>query len=150
RYERTRGFGMVREIFTTIGNRFYEEGILASERDIFFLTKAEIFAYIEGRSVTTDLKALVALRKEEHERFQQLPMPSERIGTCGVVYQSNDFYSKRKLELLEGDLKGIGCCPGQVKAKARVVFHPSEVDSLGGDILVTTSTDPGWVTLFPS
>lgn len=150
RYERTRGFGMVREIFTTIGNRFYEEGILASERDIFFLTKEEVFAYIEGRSVTTDLKALVALRKEEHGRFQQLPMPSERIGTHGVVYQSNDFYSKHKVELSEGDLKGIGCCPGHVEAKARVVFHPNEIDSLHGDILVTTSTDPGWVTLFPS
>lgn len=150
RYERTRGFGIVREIFTYIGKRFYEEDILEFDRDIFFLTKAEIFAYIEGRSVTTDLKSLVAVRKEEHERFQQMPMPSERIGTYGVVYQSNDFYSKSKLETIEGDLKGIGCCPGQVKAKARVVQHPGEVDSLNGDILVTTSTDPGWVTLFPS
>ena len=150
RYERTRGFGIVREIFTYIGKRFCEEDILEFDRDIFFLTKEEIFAYIEGRSVTTDLKSLVAIRKEEHERFQQMPMPSERIGTYGVVYQSNDLYSTTKLEAIEGDLKGIGCCPGQVKARARVVQHPGEVDSLNGDILVTTSTDPGWVTLFPS
>ena len=27
---------------------------------------------------------------------------------------------------------------------------PGEVNSLDGDILVTSSTDPGWVTLFPS
>lgn len=150
RYERTRGFGIVREIFTYIGKRFYEEDILEFDRDIFFLSKDEIFAFIEGRSVTTDLKSLVAVRKEEYERFQQMPMPSERIETYGVVYQSNDFYSRRKIEIADGDLKGIGCCPGQIKAKARVVAHPSEVDSLGGDILVTTSTDPGWVTLFPS
>ncbi len=150
RYERTRGFGIVRELFTAIGKRFYEEDILESDRDIFFLTKAEIFAYIEGRSVTTSLKPLVAVRKAEHEQFQQLPIPAERIVTHGVVYQSNDFYSKHNVALSEGDLKGIGCCPGQVTAKARVVRHPSEVDSLDGDILVTTSTDPGWVTLFPS
>lgn len=150
RYERTRGFGIVREIFTYIGKRFYEEDILEFDRDIFFLSKEEIFAYIEGRSITTDLKSLVAVRKEEYERFQQMPMPSERIGTYGVVYQSNDFYSTNKVEIVDGDLKGIGCCPGQVKARARVVLHPDEVNSLDGDILITTSTDPGWVTLFPS
>ncbi|TYR34165.1 phosphoenolpyruvate synthase [Sphingobacterium phlebotomi] len=150
RYERTRGFGIVREIFTYIGKRFYEEDVLEFDRDIFFLSKEEIFAYIEGRSLTTDLKSLVAVRKEEHERFQQMPMPSERIGTYGIVYQSNDFYSKSKIEIAESDLKGIGCCPGQVKARARVVHHPNDIDSLDGDILVTTSTDPGWVTLFPS
>ena len=27
---------------------------------------------------------------------------------------------------------------------------PREVEDLEGDILVTVSTDPGWVTLFPS
>lgn len=150
RYERTRGFGIVREIFTYIGKRFYEEDILEFDRDIFFLSKEEIFAYIEGRSITTDLKSLVAVRKEEYERFQQMPMPSERIGTYGVVYQSNDFYSTNKVEIVDGDLKGIGCCPGQVKARARVVMHPDDVNSLDGDILITTSTDPGWVTLFPS
>jgi phosphoenolpyruvate synthase/pyruvate phosphate dikinase len=47
-------------------------------------------------------------------------------------------------------LKGIGCCPGRVRAKVRVVTDPKSVRSLDGDILVTSSTDPGWVTLFPS
>jgi len=150
RYERTRAFGVVRELFTYIGIRFYEEGILEFERDIFFLTKDEIFAYIEGRSVTHDLKSLVSVRKEEFEHFERMDTPSERIATHGVVYQSNDFYSKSKIEPLEGELKGIGCCPGRVKAKVRVVRHPGEVKTMEGDILVTSSTDPGWVTLFPS
>jgi len=51
---------------------------------------------------------------------------------------------------MEGDLKGIGCCPGRVKGKVRVILNPDEISSLEGDILVTSSTDPGWVTLFPS
>lgn len=150
RYERTRAFGVVRELFTAIGKRFYEEDILTSARDIFLLTKEEIFAYIEGRSATTDLKALVALRKEEHKQFLQLPVPAERIETYGPVYRGNDFFRKRDTAMAGGDLQGVGCCPGRVRAKARVVQHPGEVGSLNGDILVTTSTDPGWVTLFPS
>lgn len=150
RYERTRAFGIVRELFVYMGKRFYEEGHIEFVRDIFFLTKDEIFAYIEGRSVTKDLKALISVRKEEYELFRQMDAPSERIATYGPLYQGNDLYSKHKVEALAGDLKGIGCCPGRVQAKVRVVHHPSEVRSLDGDILVTGNTDPGWVTLFPS
>lgn len=150
RYERTRAFGIVREIFTYIGKRFHEEDILEFERDIFYLTKDEIFAYIEGRSVTTDLKSLVAVRKEEFERFEQMPVPAERIETYGTVYQSNDFFATNREEPLDGDLRGVGCCPGRVEGRVRVVLHPGEIQSLEGDILVTSCTDPGWVTLFPS
>lgn len=150
RYERTRAFGVVRELFTHIGKRFYEEDILEFERDVFYLTKDEIFAYIEGRSVNQDLKSLVAVRKDEFELFRRMDPPSERIATYGAVYQSNDFFSNSKNEPIEGDLKGIGCCPGQVRAQVRIVLNPSETKTLNGDILVTSSTDPGWVTLFPS
>ncbi len=64
RYERTRAFGIVREIFTHIGKRFFEESIIESERDVFYLTKGEIFAFIEGRSVTQNIASLIHLRKK--------------------------------------------------------------------------------------
>jgi rifampicin phosphotransferase len=150
RYERTRAFGIVREIFTHLGKRLYAERIIASPRDIFYLTKEEIFAYIDGRSVTTDLKGLINLRKSESERFREGPVPAERFPTYGPVYHANDFFSLEKTEPISGDLKGTGCCPGRVKARIKVVTDPRELTSLNGDILITTSTDPGWVTLFPS
>lgn len=150
RYERTRAFGIVREIFSNMGAHFYAENCIEHSRDIFYLTKEEIFAFIEGTSVTQDLKGLIAFRKQEFETYKTMPTPSERFATYGAVYHANDFYSKSKIEIQEGDLKGIGCCPGVVKAKVRVVLNPNEVNDLNGDILVTSSTDPGWVTLFPS
>lgn len=150
RYERTRAFGIVRAIFSNMGTRFYAESIIGHPRDIFFLTKEEIFSFIEGRAVTQDIKALIALRKAEFATYKTQESPSERFPTYGVVYHANDFFSTQKLEVIEGDLKGIGCCPGRVRAKVRVVTDPKSVRSLDGDILVTSSTDPGWVTLFPS
>ncbi|MCE3295785.1 MAG: phosphoenolpyruvate synthase [Crocinitomicaceae bacterium] len=150
RYERTRAFGIVREIFSHIGENFYAEGIIENDRDIFYLTKEEIFAYIEGRSVSQDLKQLIALRKAEFAAYEEQLPPSERFASYGPVYHGNDFYSTTKLEALSGDLKGIGCCPGRVKAQVQVVLNPKEITSLKGRILVTSSTDPGWVTLFPS
>ena len=76
--------------------------------------------------------------------------PSERISTHGIVYTENDFNSIAETLTLNGDIKGIGCCPGRIRGKVRVVNSPDECNSLNGDILVTSSTDPGWVTLFPT
>ncbi len=149
RYERTRAFGMVREIFSAIGQRFFKEGIIESARDIFYLTKEEIFSFIEGTSVTQNIKALIALRKKEFENYKEQDAPSERFATYGTVYHANDFFNISKVEKADGDLKGIGCCPGTVRGKVKVILDPAEVSSLNGDILVTSSTDPGWVTLFP-
>lgn len=149
RYERTRAFGIVREIFTFIGKRFYADGLLDQARDIFYLTKEEIFGYIEGTAVTQDIKALVALRQQAFQTYRQLGPLSERFATYGVPYHGNDFFSIDRVDKQEGDLKGIGCSPGRVTGRVRVVVDPAEVPSLNGDILVTTSTDPGWVTLFP-
>ena len=66
------------------------------------------------------------------------------------MYYANSFKSSSPEADFKGDLKGIGCCPGIITAKVRVVNNPDEVKNLEGDILVTSSTDPGWVTLFPS
>lgn len=149
RYERTRAFGIVREIFSFMGKRFYADGLLDHARDIFYLTKEEIFSYIEGTAVTQDIRALVALRRSAFDDYRQLGPLSERFATYGVPYHGNDFFNIDRVEKPEGGLKGIGCSPGKVTGRVRVVTDPAEVPSLNGDILVTTSTDPGWVTLFP-
>lgn len=149
RYERTRGFGMVRRLFCAIGDVFFAEGIVEKPRDIFYLSKEEVFDHIKGTSFNGDLKQLIILRKKEFEKFDK-ETTSERIHTRGIVYQGNDFTPLSMTANFEGDLSGIGCCPGRVRAKVRIVRDPNEVENLNGDILVTSSTDPGWVTLFPT
>jgi phosphohistidine swiveling domain-containing protein len=149
RYERTRGFGMVRQIFCAIGDDFYSEGMIDAPRDIFYLTKEEIFGHIKGTSVNGDIKKLITLRKQEYAAFEKEKL-SERIETYGTVHHGNRFFQQKQGAKFTGDLKGIACCPGRVKAKVRVVKDPNEVENLNGDILVTSSTDPGWVTLFPT
>jgi phosphoenolpyruvate synthase/pyruvate phosphate dikinase len=150
RYERTRAFGIVREIFSQLGKNFYAEGIIDDPRDLFYLTKEEIFSYIEGTAITQHIKALIELRKKEYTDYKNQQPPSERFASYGAVYHANNFFSTEKIEELTGDLKGTGCCPGRVKGKVKVIMNPDEVSDLNGDILVTFSTDPGWVTLFPS
>jgi pyruvate,water dikinase len=149
RFERTRGFGKVREIFVAMGKIFYAEGLINDPRDIFYLKHTEIFDYIKGTSVTPELSELIAFRKQKYANYVEMAT-NERIETFGMVYHGNNFAQQKSTDILEGDLMGLGCCPGRVRAKVQVIHNPTEVEDLNGDILVTSSTDPGWVTLFPT
>ncbi len=149
RYERTRAFGVVRQLMAQLGKRLHKDGVLDNERDVFYLTMDELFAYIDGRAVTGDLRSLVSLRTREFETYRQEDPPPERFATYGFVYQGNAFVSAQSDVPLPDELRGVGCCPGKVRARVRIILDPDGAPALNGDILVTRSTDPGWTTLFP-
>ncbi|MCR9173825.1 MAG: PEP-utilizing enzyme, partial [bacterium] len=149
RYERTRGFGMVRTMFSHLGERLASDGSIDHPRDVFYLELDEILQ-LQKSPLPDDIKATISARKAEFAEYQEQRDPEERFFTYGNNFSDEYIYSTEKMEPIEGDLSGIGCCPGRVQAKVRVVKDPNEIDSLNGDILVTSSTDPGWVTLFPT
>lgn len=149
RYERTRGFGMVRTMFRALGEVLHKTGKLTAPEDIFYLHLDEILTMDTG-AFKPEWVELIEQRKKEFDTYRSQPDPEERFFTYGMNFSDEFIYSKDKIVPVEGDLKGIGCCPGRVQAKVRLVKHPDEIESLNGDILVTSSTDPGWVTLFPS
>ena len=149
RYERTRGFGMVRTMFSALGDQWFKEGHLSNPRDIFYL-KLEEIELLEKEAFPEGLKSKIEQRKIEFSAYRKQPIPEERFFTYGNDFSDPFIYSKEKLEPISGDLSGMGCCPGRVKAKVQVVTDPNSIESLNGNILVTSSTDPGWVTLFPT
>lgn len=149
RFERTRLFGLVREIFLELGKNFAYENIIETQRDIFYLTKEEIFNYVRGTSVDVDLKTIIKNRKDEFKTFED-KHPSDRFSTFGTVYKGNQFISKDfDTTPVEGDLSGIGACAGIVRAKVKIVHSVAESSGLEGCIMVAERTDPGWVPLFP-
>jgi pyruvate,water dikinase len=153
RFERTRLFGRVRLIVSEMGQRFYSLDLLDQPRDVFYLEAEEILGHVKGTGTTTDLRGLVALRKAEFERYRQLPAPADRFETRGPVHEGNTFQGKAGAGPAEekGDrLKGLGCCPGVVRGRARVITDPRHATLHAGDILVAERTDPGWIMLFPS
>lgn len=154
RFERTRLFGRVRRIFVEIGERFYAASLLKDPRDIFYLEVEEALGFIEGTASTTDLKGLVAVRQAEFERHQSAAAPADRFETFGAVNQGNRFEPLRAASSArEGDpdsRKGLGCCPGIVRGRVRVVTDPRNAVIEQGEVLVAERTDPGWIMLFPS
>jgi pyruvate,water dikinase len=152
RFERTRLFGRVRLIVIELGRKFYALDLLDHPRDIFYLEVEECLGHVTGSGSTTDLRGLVALRKAEFERYRKMPAPAERFETRGPVHEGNTFQGKETASAPpQGDrLKGLGCCPGVVRGRARVITDPRNATLNHGDILVAERTDPGWIMLFPS
>lgn len=153
RFERTRVFGTVRRIFLGLGHHLARNGRLDEPRDIFYLTVDEIFDYVNGTSTVSELRGLVGLRRKEWDRHESEPAPPDRFYSMGPV----DLGHWRATATVgppdqpaDGVLRGLGCCPGLVRAPVRIVRDSREAGDLRGHILVAERTDPGWTLLFPA
>jgi pyruvate,water dikinase len=149
----------VRRIFVELGRRYAALGAIDDARDIFNLTVDEALGWAGGTTASVDLRGIAAVRAAEFERYRNAPAPPDRFETRGVVNAGHDF-SAMALAVPDGPdsggesgadaRRGIGCYPGVVRGRVRVVRDPRGAILMPGEILVAERTDPGWVMLFPA
>ena len=157
RFARTRIYGILRDMLRAIGEQLAAEGILDNAGDIFYLTIDEVWDFVKGTAVTTDLRGLARLRKEEFDgyRLEPTPPPERRFDTYGLAYHRNLFRRQQQparpdwMDGTESQLAGIGCCPGVVEGPVAIVSDLICARQPTGTILVAERTDPGWVPIFP-
>lgn len=150
RLRRTWAFGLARDTYRAIGGKLHAAGVLGAADDVLYLTVEEIEAYVEGRSSTTRLAALAAVRREEFDAARRVDAP-DRVATVGPVpLAARSADEPARGEAAEGELRGIGCCAGVVDAPVRVILDPADRRSAVDHILCTVRTDPGWAPLFPT
>jgi len=122
RFERTRLFGRVREIFLRIGYILTSMNVIEEKRDIFYLEVDEVLFFISGKSTTNNLKELISIRKNQYEKYKKTN-PDERFYSYGAVNIANDFKKEKKEEKIKHkvllELKGIGASPRKSKRKSK-------------------------------
>ncbi len=145
RFARARLFGIARRLFRRLGELLTERGVLESAMDVHSLTLQELSDFVEGTAVTTELKALVSLRRSEYaahaaqapaDSFTTLGPPSLDPGAPGPVTLSSGPRAR-----------GTGCSAGVATGKAQVVLDPQGARRGCGTVIVARATDPGWVFL---
>jgi pyruvate,water dikinase len=151
RLARTKIFDVFRSMLRSIGATFEREGVLARADDIFFLSADEMWAYIKGASFTTDLRALVSLRRRQYDAWRDptFTPPPRRFETCGLPYREYPANEPTQSEPTSQSLHGLGGCPGVVVGAVEVVRDPRTA-RFEGQILVAEQTDPGWTAIFPA
>jgi pyruvate,water dikinase len=148
RFLRTRIFGLVREIFTRLGQHMAEAGAIDSADHVFWLTQQEAWGWVRGTTIAPKFQQLVALRRDQYAEFATQPELADRFHTWGPIWRRNEFLG-RPQPSADADLAGLAAFPGVVEGVVRVVHDPRDEPPLEGAILVTYRTDPGWVPLFP-
>ncbi|MCM1101138.1 MAG: PEP-utilizing enzyme [Acetatifactor muris] len=149
RMNRSRIFGMTREIFLKIGEWMVQNGRLRDREDIFYLFLDEVRESVRNGGSCGEL---VESRKQEYDAYVTLPAYS-RLIFRGEVFdkQVRERISVRFCpEEERGEascLYGTPCSPGVVRGEVLVVERPQETLDAGNRILVTKMTDPGWVFL---
>ncbi len=133
-----------RKIYAELGRRWLERGWLKQADDIFFLTLAEIEAFLAEQPTTVlsaTLQSSVEQRRLAYEFWFTVVAPEALEADGAPISEKEEHHST---------LKGIAASGGTIRGRARVVQTIQEAMSLRpGDILVTTATDPGWTPVFP-
>ncbi len=103
-----------------------------SEEDVFMLDILEI----KNKSIYPDaVLPDTSLRKAFYRGYRNFSPPHEFGGTISGI----------KAHPVDGQLKGIGCSPGEIVGRARVILDIHATHELTHEeILVTLFTDPGW------
>ncbi len=161
RMNRSRLFGIMRGIILKSGEILADEGRIEDARDVMYLHLSEIFpgmetvsteALSEGRKETAgrkdeaDFRALIRRRKQETEEQKKLPA-FERLVYAGEIVEHKEQGLSGASEELSSELRGIPVSYGDCEGEVLVVQNPKEAGETAGKILVTVSTDPGWVHL---
>ncbi len=139
RMNRTRIFGMAREIMLCIGDNFVMQGYLKSREDVFYLFYREL-------SENQDYTQVVEERRKLYKNYESLPAFSRLVFKDKIIHKN---YVHSGTELLEkpDKLFGIASSVGMVKGEVLVIDSPDINIDTSNKIIVTKTTDPGWVFL---
>lgn len=147
RLNRTRLYGFGRTIFTEIGNALYDMDLLDDPLDVFYLYIPELETYASwDRKEGADFRRRVNERKKQYEQFAELP-PYTRLVYDGQIHQKQTHGLRTDRPTAPGVMTGTGVSHGTAVGEAFVVEQPDLSMDTTGKILVTHSTDPGWVFL---
>ena len=137
RLNRTRIFGLARSIMLKVGELLEYDDYIDNFRDVFYL-------YFNELLEPKDYKDLIKIRKEQYKRFENIPNFS-RLEFLGMITDKNfdNIQSKKMGEHIE--FFGIGSSPGKLIGEVVKIDNPTTDVDTKYKIIVTESTDPGWV-----
>ncbi|MCM3768451.1 phosphoenolpyruvate synthase [Neobacillus niacini] len=119
-----------------------QAGVIHEKEDIYYLTFEELRDVVSTKKVDDQI---INKRKDEYKLYEKLT-PPRVITSHGEI-----IAGKYKRENLPAHaIAGLPVSFGVIEGRARVILNMEEANLEGGDILVTTFTDPSWTPLFVS
>ena len=147
--ELTIAWPVMRRAVLRIGQPLAAGGVIAEPDDVFFLTRNEVLAALEGTVPvpTVDVAARRKLRAE-----QARLMPPRLVGRVNPLIEKLWDSFPKLIGAVPSDtalVSGVPASAGRATGLVRVIRGPDEFDHLQpGEILVAPLTAPAWTPLF--
>jgi pyruvate,water dikinase len=137
----TSSYGWFRVYFNELAGRLTKDRILDARDDIYYLTRQEIHALVEGIEDVKELKKKIHAHKDNIERSRDIVMPE-------IIYGN----AAPPLDLLKSNsqkLTGIPTSPGYYQGRIRVVRSTEDFPRVEkGDVIIIPYSDVAWTPLF--
>jgi pyruvate,water dikinase len=147
--ELTIAWPVMRRAVLRIGAELAGRGAIAEADDVFFLTRAEVLAALEGASSKPEVD-VPGRRALWSEQARLLPPPM--VGRVNPMLQRLWDSFPGMIGARRSDhalVSGVPASPGRATGAVRVIRGPEEFDDLlSGEILVAPLTAPAWTPLF--
>lgn len=141
RLNRSRIFGLAREIMLKIGQIMEDDSLIGSRADVFYLYENEL-------PEQKDRRQLIKSRKTRYKNYDSIPVFGRLVYSGDIIDHSVLCSSSGVLDDdPDSGLTGIPASMGSAEGEVVVISSPSADIDVSGKIIVTTSTDPGWVFL---
>jgi pyruvate,water dikinase len=147
--ELTIAWPVMRRAVLRVGEALADRGLISDPDDVFFLTRAEVLAAVDGAppASTVDVPARRSLRTE-----QARLVPPRLVGRVNPMIQKVWDSFPGLIGAVPSDhalVSGVPASPGRASGPVRVIRGPDEFDALQpGEILVAPLTAPAWTPLF--
>lgn len=139
RFNRVRVKNHLRLLLLKCDEHLYAGEVTKERGDIFYFLEKELFRPIEElKKRPPDLEG----RRTQFKLDQNLTLPSRFY--LNSKFDLNVF---SQLNKVSDALKGVGCSPGRIEAECLVLSQAKVDTEIKGKILITKTTDPGWVLL---
>ncbi len=147
--ELTIAWPVMRRAVLRIGEALADHGVIAEADDVFFLTRAEALAALDGAPLPSkvDVRGRRSLRSE-----QARLVPPPLVGRVNPMIQRVWDSFPELIGARPSDqalVSGVPASPGRATGLVRVIRGPDEFGELQpGEILVAPLTAPAWTPLF--
>ena len=144
RMNRSRIYGMVRQLFYKVAEEMVERNFIVEKEDVFWLYFEEIEKSIKENK---PMIALIEQRKITYKMYEKLPAYTRLVFEKNVFDKAPMNVNNYVPSTMSMEWKGIPCSSGVVEAEVMVIDSPEISMDCRDKILVTKTTDPGWVFL---
>ncbi|MBA8795204.1 pyruvate,water dikinase [Friedmanniella endophytica] len=141
----------LRRMLAELGRRLVAAGALERAEQVYWLTAAELDAWIaeDPSAPAADVLAERIAERRRVWRGRRRATPPQGLPVNGAMALMESVMPARSQEAGGSVLRGIGASAGRVTAPARVLAGPEEFGLMQpGEVLVASITTPAWTPLF--